>query len=183
MRMTLELTTAEARRLWADFLRRLDWANRELGTEDRAEARAEAAAHMREAMGDARADDEVDRLLAAIAEFGDPPAPPPVWLKPAAVIGHYLSIMVIGVTGLIVLVFAHMAIMEIINPAGVGLWVYPDDSALTLSYEAQPGADEILGAGFIPVMLAVCAVLSGAIYGLWRFALSPRGPVAGWMKP
>ncbi|WP_323761690.1 hypothetical protein [Maricaulis sp.] len=183
MTTDLDLLGDDAKRIWRQFLRRLDWANRNLAAEDRAEARAEAAAHMREAMGDARAEGEAERLLAAIAEFGDPPAPPPVWRKPAAIVGHYCSIMVIGATGLVVLALLHMAVMEIFNPAGVGVWVFPDEAGFTLSYEAQQGAEEVLGAGFIPVMLALCAILGGAIYGLWRFALSPRGPVAGWMRP
>ncbi len=183
MTTDLDLVSDEARRIWRRFIRRLDWSNRELTAEDRAEARADAAAHMREALGETRAEDEADRLLAAIAEFGDPPAPPPVWRKPAAIVGHYCSIMVIGATGLVVLALLHMAVMELFNPAGVGLWVYPGDAGFTLSYEAQQGAHEILGAGFIPLMLALCAILSAGIYGLWRFALSPRGPVAGWMKP
>ena len=183
MTTDLRLTTKAARTLWQRFLKRLDWSNRSLGPDERAEARAEAAAHMREAMGETTAETEAGQLAQAIAGYGELPSPPPAWRRPAAHMAHYLAIMVIGATGLVVLVFLHMAVMEIFNPAGVGLWLYPGENGLTLSYEVQPGAREALGAAFIPVMLAVDAVLLAAIYGLWRFALSPRGPVSRWMRP
>ncbi|RKQ94240.1 hypothetical protein [Maricaulis maris] len=183
MTTDLVLVTEAARTLWRRFLKRLDWSNRTLGPDERAEARAEAAAHMREAMGETTAETEAGQLADAIAGFGDLPAPPPAWRQPVAHLVHYLAIMVIGATGLMVLVFFHMAVMEIFNPDGVGLWLYPDEVGLTLSYEVQPGAREALGAAFIPVMLLVNAVLIAAIYGLWRLALSPRGPVSRWMRP
>jgi hypothetical protein len=183
MRMTLELTTLEARRLWADFLRRLDWANRDLPGPERDEAKAEAIAHIAEDLAALDMPDEADRLRAALERFGLPPAPPPVWRKPLAIILHYLAIMVMGASGLVILTLLHMALMEALNPAAVGLYIYPGDNVVTLSYENQGGAREILGAWFIPAMLMVSALGSAALYSLWRVALSPTGPVSRWMRP
>jgi len=171
----------DARTLWTDFLRRLDWANRDLDPDERADARAEATAHIRDAVASDRDGLEHERLARALARFGPLPAPPPVWRRPAAIVVHYLAIMVMGVGGLVLLILLHMTAMELVNPSGVGLWLYPDDG-LTLSYEAQPGAREVLGGFFIPVMLAILAISGGMLFGLWRLALSPDGPVSRWMQ-
>ena len=183
MRMTLELTTREARRLWADFLRRLDWANRDLAGPERAEARAEAIAHIAEDMAVLELPDEADRLREALTRFGIPAAPPPAWRKPLAIVLHYLAIMVMGASGLVILILLHMTLMEALNPASVGLYIYPGDNVLTLSYEAQDGARELLGGWFIPTFLLISALGSAALYGLWHVALSPTGPVSRWMRP
>lgn len=183
MRMTLELTTAEARRLWTDFLRRLDWSNRDLPGPEREEAKAEVIAHIAEDMAALDLPDEVERLREALDRFGIPPAPPPAWRKPLAIVLHYLAIMVMGASGLVILILLHMTLMEALNPAAVGLYIYPGDTVLTLSYENQAGAREILGAWFIPAMLVVSAFGSAALYGLWKLALSPTGPVSRWMRP
>lgn len=177
----VEWESAEAQTLWNDFLRRLDWANRTLPPDERADARAEATAHIRDAVVSDADGPEQERLSRALARFGALPAPPPVWRRPVAIALHYLAIMVVGVSGLVLLFLLHMTVMELVNPAGVGLWLYPEDG-FTLSYEAQPGAREILGGFFIPVMLAILAISGGLLLGLWRVALSPDGPVSRWMK-
>ena len=183
MRMTLELTTAEARRLWTDFLRRLEWSHRHLPGPERAEAKAEAVAHIAENMATLDLPDEADRLREALNRFGVPAAPPPPWRKPLAIGLHYLAIMVMGASGLVILILLHMILMKAFNPDAVGLYLYPGDPVLTLSYETQVGAREILGAWFIPILLAISALGSAALYGLWKLALSPSGPVSRWMRP
>ncbi|WP_203295012.1 hypothetical protein [Maricaulis parjimensis] len=183
MQINVEFETHEARRLWADFLKRLDWSNRHLPSADRSEARDEAIAHMAELLAASPIEDETDKLRDALQRFGPLPAPPPVWRKPLAVALHYLAIMTIGASGLVLLILLHMTVMEAFNPGEVGLYVYPGDGLPTLSYETQSGAREILGAGFIPVMLAIIAAGSAALFGLWRLALAPEGPVSRWMKP
>ncbi len=183
MQLNVAFATPEAQRLWSDFLRRLDWSNRHLAAPERDDARAEAIAHITELMASSDMEDEVERLREALDRFGPLPAPPPIWRKPLAVGLHYLAIMTIGASGLVLLILLHMTVMELFNPAAVGLYIYPGDSLPTLSYEHQAGAREVLGAGFIPVMLALVAAASAALYGLWRLALAPDGPVTRWMKP
>lgn len=177
----LTFTTAAARLLWQDFLRRLDWANRDLDAAERAEIRAEAATHIRDAMEGLTEGDELSRLQAAIASYGDLPAAPPAWRRPAATGLHYGSILALGVAGVFVLIFLHMAVMEVFHPQAVGLWRYAGGD-WALSYEAQEGAEEVLGAWFIPAILSVCALASALLYALWRFAVAPTGPVSRWMK-
>lgn len=177
----LTFTTPQARRLWLNFLRRLDWANRELNIAERADIRAEAATHIRDAMEGLSEGDELSRLQAAISSFGDLPAAPPAWRRPAAVVLHYGSILVLGVAGIFVLILLHMAIMEVFDPQGVGLWHYAEGD-WALSYEVQEGANEVLGAWFIPAMLTLCSLASALLYTLWRFAVAPSGPVSRWMK-
>ena len=79
------------------------------------------------------------------------------------------------------LVLLHMAVMEVVHPQAVGLWHYADGDWV-LSYQAQQGAAEVLGAWFIPAALSLCALSSAVLYALWRFAIAPAGPVSGWMK-
>ena len=121
----LTFSTPQARRLWADFQRRLDWANRELDLADRADISAEAAAHIRDAMAGLTESDELMRLEASIAGYGELPAAPPAWRRPAAILLHYGSILAIGVIGVFVLVLLHMAVMEVLNAQAVGLWHRP----------------------------------------------------------
>lgn len=178
----LTLSTPGARRLWQDFLRRLDWANRDLDAADRADISAEAATHIRDAMEGLGEGDELTRLQAAITGYGELPAAPPVWRQPAAVMLHYGSILTLGVAGIFILIFLHMAAMEVLHPQAVGLWHYAGGD-WALSYEAQAEADEVLGGWFIPAILSVCALGSGLLYALWRFAVAPGGPVSRWMRP
>jgi len=177
----LTFSTPQARRLWHDFQRRLDWANRELDAAERAEIRAEAATHIRDAMAELSEGDELTRLQAAIAGYGDLDAAPPAWRQPAAVMLHYGSILALGVVGVFVLILLHMAVMEVFYPQAVGLWRY-DGGGWALSYEAQDGATEMLGAWFIPAIVSACAATSALLYALWRFAVAPTGPVSRWMK-
>tara|TARA_R110002072_G_scaffold1395_2_gene11765 strand:- start:744 stop:1292 length:549 start_codon:yes stop_codon:yes gene_type:complete len=177
----LTLSTPQARRLWQDFQRRLDWSNRELNTAERADIRAEAATHIREAMDRLTSGDEYTRLQMAIESYGVLPDAPPAWRRPLAVIVHYGSILALGVVGVFVLIFLHMVVMEVFYPDAVGLWQHSAGD-WSLSYEVQDGAEEILGAWFIPVMLTVCALISALLYALWRFAVAPKGPVSRWMK-
>lgn len=181
MTTTLALTTDEARRLWQDFQRRLNWANRALDAAERAEICAEAATHIRDAMQELTEGDEFTRLQAAIASYGDLPPAPPGWRRPAASVLHYASILTLGVAGVFVLILLHMAVMEMFHPQGVGLWHYAAGD-WSLSYEAQDGAEEVLGAWFIPAVLGLCAIASALLYALWRFAVAPAGPVSRWMK-
>lgn len=183
MHLTVEFTTLEARRLWTDFLKRLDWSNRHLAGPERQEANAEAIAHIAEHLAASDLENETDRLREALNRFGVLPAPPPGWRKPLAIGLHYLAIMVIGASGLVILTLLHMTVMEVFNPTSVGLYMYPEDRVLTLSYETQTGARELLGAWFIPTLLSVSALAGAGLYGLWRVALSPDGPVSRWMKP
>ena len=67
----LTISTPQASRLWQDFLRRLDWANRDLDAAERAEIRAEAATHIRDAMEGLTGGDEFSRLQAAYAAMLD----------------------------------------------------------------------------------------------------------------
>ena len=177
----LDFQDIESRRRWAEFLRRLDYRHRGLPAAERAELRAEAEAHIRDAMAEMGPGAEVERLDAALRSYGDLPAAPPVWRKPAAMLGHYAGILVIGMMGLTALALLHIGVMDWFDPAGVGLWVYPDGD-WSLSYEAQPGAEERLGAWFSPVMLAASALLAGVIYGLWRSCVAPASPLARWMR-
>lgn len=177
----LTFSTPQARRLWADFQRRLDWANRELDLADRADISAEAAAHIRDAMAGLTEGDELMRLQASIAGYGELPAAPPAWRRPAAILLHYGSILAIGVIGVFVLVLLHMAVMEVLNAQAVGLWHFADGD-WALSYEAQTDADEVLGGWFIPAVLSLCALTSALLYKLWRFAVAPGGLISGWMK-
>ncbi len=181
MNKDMRFESAEADRLWRDFLRRLDWANRDLSNEERLEARTETAGHIQDAMEAMQHGDELNRLTTAIEDFGELVSPPPRWLKPIAVVLHYLSIMFIGVIGLFLLALAHMCVMEVLHSDSVGLWLYPDDG-LTLSYEVQPGATEILGAWFIPTALACIAVLGGTLWTLWRVAVSSDGRIPRWIR-
>jgi len=181
MTEALALTTAEARRLWQDFQRRLDWANRDLDAADRADIRAEAATHIRDAVMQMNEGEEVTRLRAAINSFGMLPAAPPAWRRPAAIALHYGSILALGVAGVFILILLHMAVMEVFYPDAVGLWRFPDGD-WALSYEAQDSADEVLGGWFIPVIVSACALASGLLYALWRFAVSPDGVMSGWMR-
>tara|TARA_R110000868_G_scaffold120773_7_gene320677 strand:+ start:11257 stop:11805 length:549 start_codon:yes stop_codon:yes gene_type:complete len=178
---SLTLSTPEAHRLWQDFQRRLNWANRDLDASDRGDISAEAATHIRDAMAAMGAGDELTRLQAAISDYGDLPAAPPVWRQPAAIMLHYGSILALGVAGIFVLIFLHMAVMEVFNAQGVGLWQYASGD-WALSYEAQAEAVEVLGGWFIPAMLTLCACVSALLYALWRFAVAPGGPVSRWMK-
>jgi hypothetical protein len=182
MQPDLELETPEARRIWKDFLRRLDRSNRALSEQEREEARAEAIAHIAELLAEETGDDEADRLRKALARFGLPPALPPLWRKPLAHMLHYFAIMVMGAGGLVVLALLHMAVMEVFNPAGVGLYLYPGDAGITLSYENQAGARELLGGWFIPAILSVSLLAVGGLFGLWRLALCPSGPISRWMR-
>jgi hypothetical protein len=177
----LTLSTPGARRLWQDFLRRLNWVNRDLDAADRADISAEAATHIRDAMEGLAEGDELTRLQAAITGYGELPAAPPVWRQPAAIILHYGSILALGVAGIFVLILLHMAVMEVFYPQAVGLWHYRQGD-WALSYEAQEGAGEVLGAWFIPAILSLCAAASALLYTLWRFAVAPSGPVSRWMK-
>ncbi|WP_417489704.1 hypothetical protein [Maricaulis sp.] len=177
----LTFSTPEARRLWQDFQRRLDRANRELDAAARADISAEAASHIRDAMEALDEGDELTRLQAAISSYGDLPAAPPAWRQPAAVVLHYGSILALGIAGIFVLIFLHMTVMEVFNPQGVGLWHYGQGD-WSLSYEAQVGATEVLGGWFIPAMLTLSAVIAALLYALWRFAVAPGGPVSTWMK-
>ena len=178
---TLNFSTPESRRVWKDFQRRLDWANRDLDAADRADISAEAATHIRDAMAGLAEGDELTRLQAAIASYGELPAAPPAWRRPAAILLHYGSILALGVAGVFVLVLLHMTIMEVLHPQAVGLWRYPGGD-WSLSYEAQDGAVEVLGAWFIPAVLSVCALASALLYALWRVAVAPGGLVSRWMK-
>ncbi|WP_417482910.1 hypothetical protein [Maricaulis sp.] len=177
----LTFSTPQARRLWQDFQRRLDWANRDLHAAERADLRAEAAAHIRDSMAELTEGDEFTRLQAAIAGYGDLPAAPPAWRRPAAILLHYGSILALGLAGIFVLIFLHMAVMEVFNAQGVGLWHFASGD-WALSYEAQDGAEEVLGGWFIPAMLTTCALVSAGLYALWRFAVAPGGAVSAWMK-
>lgn len=183
MDVTVDFETSEARRLWSDFLKRLDWSNRHLSRSERQDAKAEATAHMAELIAHSKLETEAERLREALSRFGTLPSPPPAWRQPLAIGLHYLAIMVIGATGLVLLTLLHMTVMELFNPAGVGLYVYPGDPVPTLSYESQPGAREVLGSWFIPALLAIILTVSAGLYGLWRIALAPTGPVSRWMKP
>jgi len=178
---TLTFSTPEARSVWQDFQRRLDWANRDLDAADRADIGAEAATHIRDAMEGLSEGDELSRLQAAIASYGALPAAPPAWRRPVAIITHYGSILALGVVGVFVLIFLHMAVMEVLNAQAVGLWHFASGD-WALSYEAQPDANEVLGPWFIPAILSLCALASALLYALWRFAVAPDGPVSGWMK-
>ncbi|MAK63773.1 MAG: hypothetical protein CMF75_03365 [Maricaulis sp.] len=182
MDVTLEFSTPEARHLWSDFLRRLDWSNRHLPRAEREDAQAEAMAHMAELIAISTQETEADRLRDALSRFGALPSPPPVWRAPLAIGLHYLAIMIIGATGLVLLILLHMVVMELFNPAGVGLYLYPGDPVPTLSYENQPDAEEVLGGWFIPAMLLIILATGAALYGLWRLTLAPTGPVSRWMK-
>lgn len=177
----LTFSTPQADRLWQDFQRRLDWVNRNLDAAERADLRAEAAAHIRDAMAELTEGDELSRLQAAIAGYGDLPAAPPAWRQPAATVLHYGSILALGVAGIFVLIFLHMAVMEVLDAQAVGLWHFASGD-WALSYEAQPDAVEVLGAWFIPAILSLCVLASALLYALWRFAVAPTGPVSGWMK-
>ncbi|WP_417496913.1 hypothetical protein [Maricaulis sp.] len=177
----LTLSTPEARRLWQNFQRRLDRANREIDAADRADISAEAATHIRDAMEALSEGDELTRLQAAIASYGDLPAAPPVWRQPVAIVLHYGSILALGVAGIFVLVFLHMTVMEVFTPQGVGLW-HHGQGDWSLSYGAQEGATEVLGGWFIPAMLTLCACVSALLYALWRFSVAPGGPVSRWMR-
>lgn len=177
----LTFSTPQARRLWQEFQRRLDWANRDLDVAERAEIRAEAATHIRDAMEGLTEGDELARLQAAIAGYGELPAAPPAWRRPAATILHYGSILALGVAGVFVLILLHMAVMEVLNAQAVGLWRFAGGD-WALSYEAQDGAEEVLGAWFIPAILSACALTSALLYALWRFAVAPGGAVSAWMK-
>lgn len=185
MTANLEFQTPEANWIWHGFLRRLDWSNRDLTPEEKEEARAEVAVHIRDAMAELNdgddTGDEFTHLEMAIGSYGLLVDAPPAWRKPLAIGLHYCSILVIGVVGVFVLIFLHMAVMEIFNPEGVGLWIY-SSGGFALSYEVQSGATEILGAWFIPTMLGVIGVSVGALYLLWRFALAPSGTVIRWME-
>lgn len=178
----LTFSTPQARRTWADFQRRLDWANRELTPADRADIAAEVAAHICDAMARFTEGDELMRLQASIAGYGELPAAPPVWRRPAATMVHYGSILAIGVIGVFVLVLLHMTAMEVLNAQSVGLWHFADGD-WALSYEAQADANEVLGGWFIPAVLSLCALTSALLYKLWRFAIAPGGLISSWMKP
>lgn len=181
MSSAIEFETSEASRLWRDYQRRLDHSNRTLSNEERREARAEAVAHIQDAMGAKVSGSEAEQLAEAIADYGSLPAAPPIWRKPVALGLHYGSIIVLGIGGMFLLMVLHMSFMEILNPEGVGLWVYPGDGA-SLSYEVQDGATEMLGGWFIPAALTIVASVGGLLFLLWRYSIAATGPVVHWMQ-
>ncbi len=181
MSADLEFTSREAQALWRDFLKRLDWENRSLSKEERHEIQAEAAAHIQEALAAITSGNEADRLREALAQYGELPPAPPLWRRPLAIALHYGAILLIGTSGLFLPVLLHMAIMEMFNPAGVGLWINQSGD-WALSYEVHPEPDEILGAWFSPAILIIIATATSVLYGVWQLALAPNGPVARWMK-
>ena len=176
----LTLESEAARRRLAEFRRRLAWRDRALPAPEREDARLETEAHLAEAFNAAQGE-ELNRLDAAVAAFGDLPDAPPAWRKPLAVALHYGALPVIGVFALFTLALLHMAVMDVFNPSGVGLWVYPDGD-WSLSYEAQAGAREVLGRGFTFAAFGLSIGLGWSLFLLWRFAISPAGHVARWMK-
>lgn len=169
--MGLEFETAEARRIWADYRRRLAWRDRDLPAIERSERVLEAEAHIAEAMQEASDDSEPERLRAALDAFGSLDAPPPAWRAPVHFALRYLGMSVVVVCGLFALAFLHMAAMDAFNPDAVGLYWRPGDG-YTLSYENQPGSREVLGAWFIPAALAASVSLIGIAAGVYRL-LSP----------
>ncbi|MEE2566323.1 hypothetical protein [Hyphobacterium marinum] len=174
-----EFQSREAKRIWADFSARLEWTYRDLPREERDEAIAEAQMHVLEACADAQGTGEADRLNAAIRRFGPLARRPSRWRVPAALALQYGAILAIGTLAFLTLALAAMMIAEIFNPSGVGLWVFPDGD-WSLSFNRQAGGEEILGTWFIPVMMVVCAVLAGVIYGVHRLALGERNPLSAW---
>lgn len=169
--MSLELETAEARRIWADYRRRLAWRDRDLPAIERAEREMEAEAHIAEAMRDAAGENEPERLRAALDAFGALDAPPPAWRAPVHFALRYAGMSVVVICGLFALALLHMAAMDAFNPDAVGLYWRPGDG-YTLSYEIQPGSREVLGAWFIPTALAASASLIGIAVWVYRL-LSP----------
>ncbi len=147
----------------------------------RAEMRAEGATKMHDALAEVSEGDEFTRVQTAIAGYGDLAAAPPVWRGPAAIMLNYGCILALGVVGVFVLILLHMAVLDIFYPQAVGLWRY-DGGGWSLSYEVQAGAEEVLGAWFIPAILTTCAATSALLYALWRFAVAPTGAVSRWMK-
>lgn len=177
----LEFSSVDARRTWSRFKRDLAYRYRDLPPEDRIEAVAEAAAHIYEAIADAPGDTEHARLTAALAGFGELPAAPPAWRKPLGVALHQGAILILGVTGFFLAVLLHMAVMEVLNPDAVGLYVHSAGD-FTLSYEIQPQSREVLGGWFIQAILGFVGVAGAALYGLYRLAIASTGPVSGWIR-
>lgn len=169
----------EAKRLWADFIARLKWAYRGLPRDERAEAICEAQTHVLEACAETAGTDEAARLQAAIDRFGPLARRPARWRVPAALTLQYGAILMIGTLAFLTLVLVVMMTVEIFNPSGVGVWVFPDGD-WSLSFNRQAGAEEVLGGWFIPVMLAVCAVQAGLIFLLHRLALGDGNPLSAW---
>lgn len=165
--MGIELNTADARRVWADYRRRLAWRDRHLSPTERAERLMEAEAHIGEAMSVSSGGSEADRLHDALAAFGSLEAPPPAWRAPVHFALRYAAMTVIVLCGLLALALLHMSVMEIFNPEAVGLY-WRDGDGVTLSYEAQPGSRELLGGWFIPAAVAVSAGLIAIAAGLYR---------------
>jgi hypothetical protein len=169
--MGLEFETAEARRIWAEYRRRLAWRDRELPAIERSERMMEAEAHIADAMRDASGKSEAERLRVALDAFGALDAPPPAWRAPVHFTLRYLGMSVVVICGLFALALLHMAAMEVFNPDSVGLYWRPGDG-YTLSYENQPDSREVLGACFIPAALAASVALIGIAAGVYRL-LSP----------
>ena len=159
--MGLDLQTAEARRLWADYRHRLAWRDRDLPALERAERLMEAEAHIAEAMSASGSGGEAERLE----------APPSAWRAPLHFALRYLAMTTAVICGLFALALLHMAVMEVFNPDAVGLYWHSGDG-ITLSYENQPGSRELLGAWFIPAALAAAAALLAIVAALYRL-LSP----------
>jgi hypothetical protein len=177
----MQFETETARKTWSRFERDLNWSNRNLPAAEQREALAEASAHIRDTMIGQQGD-EHDRLTNAIKGFGDLPEAPPVWRMPLAVALHYAAILVIGVIGLFLTLLLHMAVMDVFQPDQVGLWIY-EGGSFSLSYEAQSDAREVLGWSFAPIILLVTSITGAGLYGIWRLALAPSGPVSRWMHP
>lgn len=169
--MGLDLQTAEARRLWADYRHRLAWRDRDLPALERSERLMEAEAHIAEAMSASGSGGEAERLRAALQAFGRLEAPPSAWRAPLHFALRYLAMTTAVICGLFALALLHMAVMEVFNPDAVGLYWHPGDG-VTLSYENQPGSRELLGAWFIPAALAAAAALLAIVAALYRL-LSP----------
>jgi len=181
MTATETFETPQARKIWQKFLRDLDWGNRTLAADESRDARAEAYTHIHEAMRAVTDGTEADRLSTAIQGYGDLPKAPPVWKKPLGITLHYGSILLIGIVGVFLLGLLVMATLEVFNPDEVGLWVYTSGD-WSISHQAQPQATEVLGAWFIPAVLATIIVTGAMLYGLWRLAIAPTGRVTDWMN-
>jgi uncharacterized membrane protein len=158
-----------------DFLRRLDWSLAALPRADRDDALAEVRAHFIEAR------DQGQDLDAVLAGFGPPDiyardivecfeltkavgraAIWPVMRVLAARVTRSLTTAAIGaaiaVPGLFCLAALISVVAKIIDPPNSGLWLGPHEIAFGTIYTESHTGPELLGAGFIPVMLTLALI-------------------------
>jgi len=167
-----------------DYIRRLDWALRDLPSEDRRNIKAEINSHLAEraAQGSFALDAAVlalgppDRFARAFVENYElsgavnRASPTNLLLVMLLHASRSVAAFLIGFAALIFylfsLAFALMAVLKIITPAHVGAWI--NDGAVEFGAHyggPPPGGAELLGYWVIPlaVLLALACYILGTL--------------------